>query len=115
MLLSLRVIREALHEVLPMGWSTVVDHFRRDINPKAELFLWLAITGTYLTVLNEYELTYDERKELFRIVFISTRSPRGWKLPDDSPGWERRALELATFAGDFTDNAFSSQSVDSDA
>ena len=114
MLYSFRVVREALLEVLDLDWRTFVDGFRRDMHPDRELLAWLHIAGVYLIVLNEYELSHEERKDLFAKILFATSDPHLWELRDDSPDWERRAFELAGFRDDPTIDSFASGSAISD-
>jgi hypothetical protein len=113
MMCRLRIVREALLEVIPVDWETTVDNFRRDITPDDELYIWEYITGIYLTILNEFKLSHSERKELYSKLLRSTFQPWDQLVPE-APDWERRAFELSNFDGHLTSSRFASCTIEPD-
>lgn len=96
----LRLMREVLLEVFPVDWPTTIDNFRRDMHPDDELVLWELVASIYVTVLNEYNLDYTERRALYLKLLEKMLAVPGdpWELSEESPEWERRANKL--FSGD---------------
>ena len=107
----LRLVYEVLREVNPMGWRQTIDNFRRDLNPKDELNLWEFVASIYQTVVNEFQLTLAERKQLFIRIFIKfcASGIEPWQLSAESPEWEHRAFELASLSIDQLDDNFASR------
>jgi hypothetical protein len=94
----LRIIREVLLDVLPMAWLTTVDSFQRELYPEDELRAWEALTGVYITVVNEFQLSHADRKQLFTKLSgkMLRMSDEPWRVSDESPQWQRRAHELSS-------------------
>ncbi len=96
----IRLVREVLREVDGRDWRTTIDNFRRDLHVDDELFIWEVLASVYITVVNEFQLDQDERRELYDELLdrITTYAGEPWNLPDESAPWKRRARDL--FSGD---------------
>jgi hypothetical protein len=92
----IRLVREVLLEVFPVYWHTTFDNFRKDVHPDDELAIWEFLAGIYITVVNEFQLGPELRRQLYLKLLhkMATRPRDEWELSDDSPEWEQRAHDL---------------------
>jgi hypothetical protein len=103
--IRLRLVRETLLEVLPVSWRETVDNFRRDLTPDRELELWEMIASVYQTIVNEFELDQEGKRQVFRAVF-SHLSFGESEWPDRE--WSGRTRELCGAEIDPVDENFGS-------
>jgi len=64
-------LSETLAEVYPQTVEEWADGFRRDANPKHEIAIWENIANAFLHFTNDAELSLEERKEIFMVIFLA--------------------------------------------
>jgi Glu-tRNA(Gln) amidotransferase subunit E-like FAD-binding protein len=69
-------LSETLAEVYPQTIEEWADGFRRDANPKQEIAIWENIANAFLHLSDDPQLSSEERKEIFTVIFVaSTNGP----------------------------------------
>jgi hypothetical protein len=70
-------LSETLEEVYPQTVEEWADGFRRDSNPKQEIAIWENIANAFLHFTNDSQLSLEERKEIFTVIFLAfTNGPK---------------------------------------
>ncbi|WP_433250865.1 toll/interleukin-1 receptor domain-containing protein [Streptosporangium sp. CA-135522] len=88
----IKLMQQALMEVFPQEWEEMISDFQRD-HPDfrdGEIHLWERIAGTYLSVSREFQLTIEDRKQLFQDLLGVTLS-RPIPVDDEAPAWNKAA------------------------
>ena len=62
-------LRTTLQEVFPQSMEEWLDAFRRDANPEAEIKWWERLTRCYRGYSDGRELSAEQKKALFSVVF----------------------------------------------
>src|SRR5580658_2704500 len=62
-------LRSTLHEVHPMSIEEWLDGFRRDANPESEVRWWERLTRWYRGYSDTRDLSAEQKKALFNVVF----------------------------------------------
>jgi hypothetical protein len=64
-------LSETLSEVYPQTVEEWADGFRRDSNPKQEIAIWESIANAFLHFTNDPQISLEERKEIFTVIFLA--------------------------------------------
>ncbi|GAA4738100.1 hypothetical protein GCM10025783_05780 [Amnibacterium soli] len=72
LLRRIRIIQQALWEIMPVDWVTTVTNFRSDMHPEREVEIWERAVATYLAINNKYPLSTAERSDLFGYLIGDT-------------------------------------------
>ena len=72
----------SLDEVSDWSLEKWEDGFRRDANPDRELAIWTYIANVYRDYTSEYNFSVDQKKELFRVFFTCSMSPKEAVMKD---------------------------------
>lgn len=72
----LRHLKSVLDEVHPMSLEQWEDGFLRDAHPEQEIALWLYVADIYSHFTSEGNLSFEQKKEYFRILTVCMNSPR---------------------------------------
>jgi hypothetical protein len=62
-------LRSTLHDVHPMSMEEWLDGFRRDANPESEVRWWERLTRLYRGYSDTRNLSAEQTKALFSVVF----------------------------------------------
>ncbi|WP_407556344.1 hypothetical protein [Winogradskyella sp. 4-2091] len=65
-------IHKTFNEVFPVSLEETITNFKRDENPSEEISIWLAMANAYESFVakDSNNLTLDDKKEVFKVVFI---------------------------------------------
>jgi hypothetical protein len=66
-----RYLSDVLCNVYPLSVEEWEDGFRRDANPKKEIQIWVSIANSFLHLTSGLELSEEERKEAFTVIFLA--------------------------------------------
>jgi hypothetical protein len=64
-------LTETFHDVHPQSVEQWEDGFRRDADPKSEIQIWENIANAFIYFTEGKELTFEERKDIFALVFLA--------------------------------------------
>jgi hypothetical protein len=82
LLRRIRLVQQALLEVMPIDWETTVDNFCRDADPADEVQVWERVAATYVSINNNYRLSMEQRKSLLSHLLGMTLARANTEVPD---------------------------------
>ena len=70
---NITLIHETFNEVYSLSIEERIQNFRKEINVRQEIELWLGMRTTYELINSKYSYTaLDTRKEVFRLILMRT-------------------------------------------
>jgi hypothetical protein len=72
LLVRIKLIQSALHDVFTMSLDDSIDDFRRDSHPEREIEVWEKIISAFQDATSASVLSLDQRKEIFRYLLLRT-------------------------------------------
>jgi hypothetical protein len=71
--IRIRLVHNAVREVLDDQFEDWVEDFKRELNPEREVEVWESIAGLYLQVISEYAINDREaRAELLSLLLVGS-------------------------------------------
>lgn len=70
MIVRIRLVHEALREVLARDIGRTIDGFKRDVQPERDLRVWERLAATYLVVTGLGNWSVPRRKALYRALLL---------------------------------------------
>jgi len=90
---SIRLIRAVLLGVMPHSMEYWIEGFKHDAHPSREIRIWEHIASCYLEYISIHELTIEQHKQVFKLIFLLSHGTDLEELEDKSGLLPKNAVE----------------------